>query len=405
MPDAATTVLKEVSMTAANPVRSMPQLRSLSRRRLGLLGLAMMVGRAFPSRAARLPTLDLAGLDRLVFVNDGERSTVAVVDSHDDVLLGHLELDQVADVMAIAPGRGRLVTASWDEPGLHLVALDHAAAVTRIPLGHNVEHFQLARDESLVAVVDHVGGGLSLVALEPPYPVRRVEGLAAPHNIVFAPDGERLYATNLGSDRVSVVELASGRIIEELRMPFTGVTDLALAPDGSAALVLFSGRDEVLVLDLAAGYTKALLTLGAMPFHAYPTMAGERLIVPNNGDATISIVALEAAEETARLEGARDMTAAVAAWFDSLAFVPSREAQRLVVLDLDTERLLAPIPLPGRPGTPALEPLGRKLYVPLVELGALAIVDAAERRLVGLVDGVGAAPWEATLAGSRNYCH
>jgi DNA-binding beta-propeller fold protein YncE len=55
--------------------------------------------------------------------------------------------------------------------------------------------------------------------------VGRVEGLATPHNIVLAPDGERLYASNLGSDRVSVVDLASGRIVEELRMPFTGVTD------------------------------------------------------------------------------------------------------------------------------------------------------------------------------------
>jgi DNA-binding beta-propeller fold protein YncE len=413
MPCAAAAALKEVSMTAVNPARSLPalsRLQPLSRRRLGRLGLALVLGGAVPSRAApsqaiRLPSLDLAALDRLVFVNDRERPTVAVVDSRDDGLLGQLELDHIVDVMAIARGRGPLVTASWDEPALQLVTLGQAAAVTHLPLGHGIEHFQLAPGESLVAVVDHTGDGLSLVALEPPYPVRRVEGLAAPHNIVFAPDGERLYASNLGSDRVSVVELASSRIVEELRMPFAGVTDLALTPDGRTALVLFSGRDEVLVLDLAGGYTRALLTLGALPFHAYPAMAGERLIVPNNGDATISIVALETAKETARLEGAAGMTAAVAAWFDSLAFVPSSEEQRIVVLDLDQERLLEPIPLPGRPGAPALEPSGRKLYVPLVDRGALAVVDAAERRLLGLVEGIGVAPWEARLAGGRTYCH
>jgi hypothetical protein len=59
-----------------------------------------------------------------------------------------------------------------------------------------------------------------------------------------------------------------------------------------------------------------------MPFHAYPTMAGERPIVPNNSDATISIVSLETALETARLEGAAGITAAVAAWFDSLGSIP-----------------------------------------------------------------------------------
>jgi len=254
-------------------------------------------------------------------------------------------------------------------------------------------------------VVDHDGGGLSLVSLEPPYHLRRVEGLDAPHNIVFSPDGKRLYVSNLGSDRVTVVDLASGRVLEELVMPFEGVTDLMLTLDGGAAMILFSGRDEVLMLDLEADRTRALLTLGEMPFHAYPTMRGGRMIVPNNGDATISIVSFETAEETARLAGARSMTGAVAAWFDSLAFVPSEDEQRIVVLDLDAERLHESIPLPGRPGEPVLEPLGRKLYVPLTDRGVLAVVDAAERRLLGVVEGIGEAPLLARLAGTLNYCH
>lgn len=389
------------SRMRAAPARSQP----LSRRLLGLLGLALVLAWPVASGAGRLDALDMTTLDRLVFVNDSQRPAVAVVDSRDDVLLGHIALDHVADVMAIARDRGLLVTASWEEPALHLVDLGRGSEVTHIPLGHSVEHFQLAPDESLVAVVDYEGGGLSLVPLELPHRVRRVEGLAAPHNIVFAPDGKRLYASNLGSDRVNVVDLATGRILEELIMPFEGVTDLALAPDGRRALVLFSGRDEGVMLDLEGGYTMALLTLGQSPFHAYSTLAGERLIVPNNGDATISIVSFEKAEETARLEGAGGMTAAVTAWFDSLAFLPSGDEQRIVVVDLEAERLLEAIPLPGRPGEPVLEPLGRKLYVPLMDRGSLAVVDAAEHRLQSLIEGVGEAPWIARMAGSLNYCH
>ena len=385
---------------------------TLTRRQLGLVGgilaLAPLTTRStvagvgsplqhFVSREV--------GLDRLVFVSDAARPAVAVVDSYNDALLGHIEPGHVADVMAIARGPGLLLTASWEEPALHLVDPNRGAKVSRLPLGHSVEHFQLATDESLVAVVDYAGDGLSLVSLEPPHHVRRVEGLAAPHNIVFAPDGRRLYISNLGSDRLSVVDVVRGRVLEELSMPFEAVTSLALTPDGRHALVLFSGRDEALMLDLASHRTMALLMLGAAPFHAYPTMVGGRMIVPNNGDATISIVSFEQVRETVRLEGAVDMTAAVPAWFDSLAFVPSREEQRIVVLDLDHERPLAAIPLPGRPGDPALEPLGRKLYVPLADRGALAVIDTAERRLLGLVEGVGEVPWTARLAGSLNYCH
>jgi DNA-binding beta-propeller fold protein YncE len=396
------------SLWAGRCVADRPRRRACGSRggpRLALLGFVLALAWTTGSRAEQLVVLDMAALDRLVFVNDGRRPAVAVVDSRDDVLLGHIALDQVADVMAIARGHGLLVTANWQDPALHLVDLAGAAEATRLPLGHSVEHFQLAGDESLVAVVDYEGDGLSLVSLERPYHVRRVEGLAAPHNIVFAPDSKRLYATNLGSDRVTVVDLASGRILEELVMPFAGVTDLSLTPDGNQALVLFGGRDEVLMLDLERGHTMALLTLGETPFHAYPTLTGGRMIVPNNGDATISIVSFEAAAETIRLEGAGGMTAAVPAWFDSLAFLPSGAEQRVVVVDLDAEQLLESIPLPGRPGDPVLEPLGRKLYVPLTDRGSLAVIDAAERRLQGLIESVGEAPWTARMAGSLNHCH
>ncbi|MEO1016710.1 MAG: hypothetical protein AAFY56_03335 [Pseudomonadota bacterium] len=381
----------------------------MTRRQLGLIGgilaLAPLTTRSAVAGAVQHLASQEAGLDRLVFVSDIARPAVAVVDSYDDTLLGHIEPWHVADVMAIARDQGLLLTASWEEPALHLVDLNRGAKVSRLPLGHSVEHFQLAPDESLVAVVDYAGGGLSLVSLEPPHHVRRVEGLADPHNIVFAPDDELLYISNLGSNQLSIVDVVQGRVLEEISMPFEGVTSLALTPDGRHALVLFSGRDEALMLDLASHRTMALLMLGVAPFHAYPTMVGGRMIVPNNGDATISIVSFEQVRETVRLEGAADMTAAVPAWFDSLAFVPSREEQRIVVLDLDRERPLAAIPLPGRPGDPALEPLGRKLYVPLADRGALAVVDAAEQRLLGLVEGVGEMPWIARLAGNLNYCH
>jgi hypothetical protein len=52
-----------------------------------------------------------------------------------------------------------------------------------------------------------------------------------------------------------------------------------------------------------------------------------------------------------------------------------------------------------------LEPLGRKLYVPLTDRGSLAVIDAAERRLQGLIESVGEAPWIARMAGSLNHCH
>ena len=53
----------------------------------------------------------------------------------------------------------------------------HRDEVSCSSLGHGVEHFQLAPDESLVAVVDYTGDGLSLVSLEPPHQCDGSRGL------------------------------------------------------------------------------------------------------------------------------------------------------------------------------------------------------------------------------------
>ena len=244
-------------------------------------------------------------------------------------------------------------------------------------------------------MVDYAGDGLSLVSLEPPHHVRRVEGLAAPHNIVFAPDGRRLYISNLGSDRLSVVDVVRGRVLEELPMPFEGVTDLALTPDGRHALVLFSGRDEALMLDLASHRTMALLMLGACTFPRLSDDGGrahdraqqwrrhhlDRLLRDGRGDGQ--------ARGGGRHDGSRARPGSTV-W-------PSCRAARSTASSSSISTRSGcsrPSPCPAARVTPALEPLGRKLYVPLVDRGALAVVDAAERRLVGLVEGVGEAPWE-----------
>ena len=98
------------------PVSKLHRGRSTISIVLGLLVLLHLVVWPWSAEAEASIALDAAALDRLVFVNDGARPAVAVVDSRDDALLGHIELGHIADVMAIARTRGRLVTASCEEP-------------------------------------------------------------------------------------------------------------------------------------------------------------------------------------------------------------------------------------------------------------------------------------------------
>ena len=50
-------------------------------------------------------------------------------------------------------------------------------------------------------------------------------------------------------------------------------------------------------------------------------------------------------------------------------------------------------------------PHGKKLYVALSGTGKVAVIDVPGRKLIGMIDGVGAEPWGTTMAGADNYCH
>jgi len=39
------------------------------------------------------------------------------------------------------------------------------------------------------------------------------------------------------------------------------------------------------------------------------------------------------------------------------------------------------------------------------ESNQVAVIDAATRRVIKLIDGVGEEPWGVTMVGAINYCH
>jgi hypothetical protein len=50
-------------------------------------------------------------------------------------------------------------------------------------------------------------------------------------------------------------------------------------------------------------------------------------------------------------------------------------------------------------------PDAERLYIALSDIDRVAVVDILQGRVESLIDGVGDAPWGATLVGARNYCH
>ena len=163
-------------------------------------------------------------------------------------------------------------------------------------------------------------------------------------------------------------------------------------PDGRPASPHTAKAVELAVIDLRTRQLKKNLELGALPWRAYSTADGRYMLVPNNGDRTLSVIATASLEVITTLPAAADVTGVNTGWFETTAFALSRAEDKAVVYDLEAMAKVGEIALPGTPETGVTTPDGAKLYVALSDTDQVAVIDIRARRLSGTIDGVGDEP-------------
>jgi YVTN family beta-propeller protein len=376
-----------------------------------------ITGAALLAIAATRPGLALDPSDPYVFVPNRASADVAVIDSRTDRLVARIPVGNVPHQVAISEVAGKLVASNTADDTISIVDLATLNTKT-LALGHEPEHMALAPDGVLLAVGNIAGGTVSLVSLGGDAEIARVAGLFDPHNLTFSPDGSLLYVANLGADHVSVIDVATAAIIDEIRVAepsalagtegpgaeFQGIINVTSTPDGRLGFAAHGEGGQLAVIDLRTRQLRKNLELGALPWRAYSTADGRYMLVPNNGDRTLSVIATASLEVIASLPAAADVTGVNTGWFETTAFALSRAEDKAVVYDLEAMAKVGEIALPGTPETGVTTPDGAKLYVALSDTDQVAVIDVRARRLSGTIDGVGDEPWGATMIGALNYC-
>lgn len=368
--------------------------------------------------AAADPVAALDAADPYAYVPNRASADIAVIDSRTDQLVARIPVGNVPHQVAISDVAGKLVASNTADDTISIV--DLATLETRtLSLGHEPEHMALAPDGVLLAIGNLAGGTVSLVSLEGDTEIARVSGLFDPHNLTFSPDGSLLYVANLGANHVSVIDVASAAIIDEITVAepsalagsegpgaeFQGIINVTSTPDGRLGFAAHGEGNRLAVIDLRTRELKKSLELGALPWRAYSTADGRYMLVPNNGDRTLSVIATATLEVVATLPAAEDVTGINTGWFETTAFALSRAGKKAVVYDLEAMARVGEIALPGTPEMGVTTPDGTKLYVALSDTDQVAVIDVRARRLSGTIDDVGDEPWGATMVGTLNYCH
>lgn len=355
----------------------------------------------------------------LLFVPNRASADIAVIDTKSDKLLKRIAVGKVPHQVAVSAPFGKIIASNTADNTVTLV--DMASGDTQsLTLAAEPEHMELSAAGDLLAVGNIGAGSVSFIAIGAGSEVARVDGLFEPHNLTFSADGKSLYVSNLGADHVTVIDTDSFTITKEIPVAeptllasttddslaeYQGIINVTATIDGRLGFAAHGESNQMAVIDLDAGERITSIALGELPWRAYATADGRHMLVPNNGDKTISVIDTGSLEVVATLPGAEDMTGVNANDAGNTAYVISRGESKLVVLDLVTMTKRGEIALPGVPETGVVAPGQAKLYVALFSSDQVAVIDLAKGELVGTIDNVGDEPWGASMAGARNYCH
>jgi YVTN family beta-propeller protein len=356
-----------------------------------------------------------ADLANLVFVPSTGTAEVAVIDARTDEVVRRIAVSAPPRQLAISASLDLLLTTNPDEKAISLVDLEGDAPAERIAIDLTPEHMQLDPTGQVLAVGNYAGGSIVLLDLAARRVSARIDGFQGPHHLAFARNGRLLYVGNLTADIVSVVDVASARVVKQIEIAaptegggapeLGGVRAITVSVDNRLGFVTFGNDEGLAVIDLVGQRLLKRLTLGDLSRRAYATADGRRVVVPNDGDDTVSIVDTVSLEEVARVPGARVMTGVTMGWFETTAFVLARSERQVMVVDLEKGERVGEIALPGRPEAGVTTADGSKLYVVLGDRNRVAVIDARTRRLTTVIDEVGQSPWGASIVGTTNYCH
>lgn len=125
-----------------------------------------------------------------------------------------------------------------------------------------------------------------------------------PVEMALSPDGKLLYVVCESSDQVRVVDLATGKVIQQIEVGHVPA-GISLSPDGREIYVANSWSDNVSVIDAATLQVTRTLPAGFEPISVISDRAGRTLYTANRLSNDISVIDVASGKEIKRLLAGR----------------------------------------------------------------------------------------------------
>lgn len=343
---------------------------------------------------------------RYVFVMLHDSSQIAAIDSRDDSVAGMVDVGLIPTELETTGDLRRLAAIDGRSPRVSITSLD-GGKPTMVGLDFIPTRLMVAgTDSERVVAASPAQGRLALIDVASAS-VRGQWAAFAPFNdLLTTPEGDKVLLAPRDGEAVTIFDMTRGQPAGEIAPPVDGLGGFqafSRSPGGRVVYARAAARPMVAALDLRYSRPDGLVEVGDGVAKAYTNAIGITVILPDNVRRKVAL--LPASLKGGRtVAGEAGMNGVYSGWFDTVSFIPSTATRKAIVIDQQAGERVDDIDLGGVPGRGTVTPDGRKLYLPLIDANAVAVIDAEKRTLVRTIP-LSATPSIALMAKTFGICH
>jgi YVTN family beta-propeller protein len=195
----------------------------------------------------------------------------------------------------------------------------------------------------------------------------------------------RLYVDNSNGEDVSVIDLNSLKLVDDISIGASLIHGLALTPDGNLLFVTVESDHTLRLVDTRTKQMMATVKLSGRPNECAVTPDGRYVAVPiRDGDSVDIVDVME--KKVVKTLPIKEPHNAVSTASNRYLFVSSMGSNAVNVIDLKTMSFSAVIPAGGRPRPYVISSDGKTLYVAVSYLHGFDIVSIADKKVLQRVE-------------------
>lgn len=212
------------------------------------------------------------------------------------------------------------------------------------------------------------------------------EGLDSAHYNAISPDGTRLLVSSKGTDKVYVVDTATGKILATFSIGATP-QGVAIGPHGRWGLAVSAGTDSVAVIDLKNLKLAKVIKVGKIPHNARFSRSGKLAYVTLQGESGVAVIAMQSLSKIDEIpvpdiEGPHNLDISA----DGSVLWVRGVAGKVAAVDIKTGKELALIKVgSGHAGIDVI-PGGRYVFTGAVADRRVSVIDPKTFKVIKRID-------------------